>query len=217
MAAGKARKPNKAQDQKPANVWDPLPRLRDGNKTTEEIYVEVGRALAAWEHLEIFLAAAFVVLIKGRGDGARRAYGYVQSFRGRQELISGAIESLDDQELEAVLRLKAILAEVRQFNARRNEIAHGLTVEKWETDKDGSRKNVQFWWVPAIYNSPKMLPLGAFQKKLFAVGDWEAAWNLQYKFLYTAEQIAYYRSHFDRLCHQGLIPLIPDLQKMLPD
>jgi hypothetical protein len=121
---------------KPSDVL-PLPDI--GDKDPDAIFVAVGRALTLWEGVEDQLADLFAVLT-GNASGkpaspAKRAYGTIAAFRGRQEMVATAAEAffsnLSPEDADAAIaatvkaEVRSLLKSANDFSARRNEIAHG--------------------------------------------------------------------------------------------
>ena len=139
----------------PWEVPDP-PRI--GDATSDITFRAVGAALSQWEYFEGNLSLAFSFLI-GSGYGnvaALRAYGSVESFRGRANMIEEAGEVYfkyePDEKLQA--SIKELLTRARQLSGRRNEIAHGIVSPYFETAND---KNIHNGFVlyPAYYATRK--------------------------------------------------------------
>ena len=111
----------------PWEVPDPPTR---GDSSNDITFRAVGAALSQWEFFEGNLTLAFSYLV-GTGYGniaAVRAYGSVETFRGRANMIESAAEVYFKYTLDPELQslLNGVLKLSRQFSARRNEIAHGI-------------------------------------------------------------------------------------------
>jgi hypothetical protein len=109
-----------------------LPPPSQGDLDGTLILTQVGRALSLWEGLEDEIAEIFVVLVGATTtlaqDAAKKAYGSVTAFQGRQKMVMAAAEvffshfgSVADQRAA-----KLFMDKCAHFSARRNEIAHGI-------------------------------------------------------------------------------------------
>lgn len=135
--------------------WDAPPlRFESGDSSTAITYESVGRALSKWELFEGEMADLFAALVGAHPDSlpAVRAYGSVQSFRGRADMVESAAEAFfilyPNPEVEK--QLTAVMVMARGFADRRNEVAHGVVREPvWD---DGKRGAGLF---PATYSTTK--------------------------------------------------------------
>jgi hypothetical protein len=103
----------------------------------------VGEALSKWEWFEGNLSLIFYYVI-GIGYGnlaAARAYGAIEAFRVRKNLIEYAAELYfritPDNYLQE--RLDELLKDASKFAARRNDIAHGIVQPYITLKNDGGR------------------------------------------------------------------------------
>lgn len=111
--------------------WEVPNPPASGDAANHITFCAVGRALSQWEWFEGNLSLALSYLI-GSGYGnvaALRAYGSVETFRGRTNLIERAAEVYfrynPDEKLEAAIS-DLVKKSRDQLSARRNEIAHGI-------------------------------------------------------------------------------------------
>lgn len=185
---------------KPPKPWDRRPPSERGSETADEIYRAVGMTLTSWERVESGLAHIFALIIYpslSSDTPALRAYGSVSNFASRMEMIEAAAEAFFDptfkrrplrnltaskrtqafmQELERDLR--TICDELRQWAARRNDIAHAIV------SGDATRG---FLLKPAFYNAAKN-PLKP-RVTLFYRGV----------FRYSADEVLYFENEFGQL------------------
>jgi hypothetical protein len=110
--------------------WEVPDLPTHGDQSKDDTFRAVGAALSQREYFEGNLTSAFSYLI-GSGYGniaALRAYGSVETFRGRANMIETAAEVYLRYNPDAALQslLDEIIKRSRQFSARRNEIAHGI-------------------------------------------------------------------------------------------
>ena len=112
------------------NPWDAPAPPPAGAPTRDAVFLEVGRALSAWEGVEGNLAYIFATLVTPRGSqlAALRAYGSVLTGRGRVEMMVAAAAAFffGQEEVQEYVALRDLLKEVAGFAGRRNEIAHGI-------------------------------------------------------------------------------------------
>ena len=112
--------------------WEVPDPPTDGDETNDITFRAVGAALSQWEWFEGNLSIAFSYLIgtPGLNVAAMRAYGSVETFRGRANMIEKAAEVyfryhvIDPQSQQALEKL--IVHSRDRLSARRNEIAHGI-------------------------------------------------------------------------------------------
>jgi hypothetical protein len=104
----------------------PLPDRGDDNRDT--VFLGVGKVMSAWETMEFELSRLYSVLASDPDGDAMRDYGKPTIARLRLDGLWEAAERFfvksPSQEREA--RLATILARVRHFVSRRNEVAHGI-------------------------------------------------------------------------------------------
>jgi hypothetical protein len=139
--------------------WEVPDPPDSGDPTNDITFAAVGAALSQWEWFEGNLSLAFSYLL-GTGYGnmaAIRAYGSVESFRGRANLIESAAEVYfknkpNDALHQAIKNLLTLSS--NKFSARRNEIAHGIVNPYFKIENDQS---VQKGYVlyPAYYATRK--------------------------------------------------------------
>lgn len=108
-----------------------------GDANANTIFVRVGAALTYWEMLESSLGELFDCLVSGATDDMKSnrsgiaAFTAVNSSSGRTQLIEAAVpRALKHSALLA--DATSLIAEVKEFGGRRNEIAHGRVVDTGE-------------------------------------------------------------------------------------
>jgi hypothetical protein len=112
--------------------WDRRPPSSAGNATPDEIWVEVGRALTAWELLEGELAEIFAICVAPlRGSptlAAKRSYGLVLGAKVHIDMVGEAAEMFANQRIDgwSADPVKELLKRCSGFSGRRNDIAHGV-------------------------------------------------------------------------------------------
>jgi hypothetical protein len=110
--------------------WDVPPFPDKGDPKPDMTYAAVGRALSQWEKFEGELSELFAVFAGGVPTSlpAVRAYGSIQTFRGRADMIEAAAEGFfvvfPNDDLAG--RIGKLLERARNYSPRRNEIAHGV-------------------------------------------------------------------------------------------
>jgi len=139
--------------------WDIPPQPERYDSTADAVFTAVGKALTKWETAEAACAELFAIFVGAPQDSthmapAVRAYGSVVSFNGRCEMLLRAAEAYfvehSDEKLEA--KFKTLLAECRNYSARRNEIAHGTVVAVMDGETD---QRLGFVLAPSFYNPKK--------------------------------------------------------------
>jgi hypothetical protein len=103
-----------------------------GEKNADTLFLAVGQMLTTWETTEAMFARLFGSLISPvtRSYSARRAYGSLQSARGRKDLLENAAENFfrhfpnagTEQEIDDILIL------YMDAIGRRNDIVHGVVL-----------------------------------------------------------------------------------------
>ena len=90
-----------------------------------EFYEAVGRALSAWQPIEIHLALLFVGLLGARSfKAAFASFGTVANLNTRMQMLEAAANAtLDGEEAKAFAQF---LQQVRKASANRNKLAHWM-------------------------------------------------------------------------------------------
>ncbi|ESY29457.1 MULTISPECIES: hypothetical protein [unclassified Mesorhizobium] len=116
------------------NPWDVRPRADKGDATPDSIFFNVGVALTSWELLESALAELFDCLVSGSPNALQSnrsgiaAFIAVSSSSGRTQMLDAAIpRALKHSKF--LVDAKALIQQVKDFGARRNEIAHGIVFD----------------------------------------------------------------------------------------
>lgn len=169
-----------------------------GDARNDVTFRAIGAALSNWEWFEGNLSLTFSFLI-GSGYGnlaATRAYGTVESFRGRANMIREAAGVYfkyphnKNDELEA--ELTDVLRVAGNFSARRNEIAHGI-VQPWHENVAGTSHFKGYALFPAYYATRKRgLPSAP---QLTAVIS---------NYIYSSAEIDSFGKHFAHLADRTL-------------
>jgi hypothetical protein len=147
--------------------WHPPAKLTfhdfypgSGEAEPEDIFVAVGRALNAWEKMEINLALFFHALIEAPGGAAYRAYGTIQGAEGRRNAIEAAAASFFR------LRQDPLLAQVFPLtnsypNAApyRNNIAQSVTGEFAIKLEETGQEGKPVWYLFPPYYATRRIPL----------------------------------------------------------
>jgi len=123
--------------------WDAPAQPPAGAPTRDAVFLEVGRALSAWEAVESNLAYIFATLVTPRGSqlAALRAYGSVLTARGRIEMMVAAAAAFffGQEGVQEHAAIRNLLEEVAGFAGRRNDIAHGI-VGRYDIGPPASRR-----------------------------------------------------------------------------
>lgn len=112
------------------NPWDIPPFPASGDHPASLTYEAVGRALSAWEEIEVSLSHLYG-LFSGKNPRTIETYteyGGETNFAQRSDKLSATalryFVRRPHQELEA--EFDGLIREIRCFSARRNDIAHGI-------------------------------------------------------------------------------------------
>jgi len=172
------------------NPWDVRePPSPLGDPDERALFDAVGRALTAWETVEIECAKLFAVFVATRRkytyhDAAVRAYGAIIGTVNRRNMLEFAAESFfSGRQIKRASfqkRSTDLINEYKDFSARRNEIAHGLVRRIFIKRKDGSPRLVGMYLIPSFYN-PKKFKKG------------------ELTYAYVSGDLVYYRQEFDKL------------------
>ena len=176
----------------PWEIPDP-PQIGDAENNIT--FRAVGAALSTWEWFEGHLALSFSYLV-GSGYGnvaAIRAYGSVESFRGRANMIEEAAEvyfkHIRDEELQS--SINKLVKKARDLCARRNDVAHGIVnpYSVFEHDKSVFKG---YLLMPAYYATRK--------RKL---PETAPLTDITPSFIYSSVEIDHFRKQFDDLAKDG--------------
>jgi hypothetical protein len=180
--------------------WDALPKEEQGDEDLEKLFASVGRALSTWEMMEGVLGWIFGYLCGASQEGPARAYGVVASMNGRIDMLKEVFSCFEGRNNHELVAFPKFLDRVRQYGARRNEIAHGMAVSyTFNNDPRG------FFWCPPHYNSRKR-PSRAAINDAWRTGGGEA-WleSGMGRYTYNSAQIGYYTNEFQKLREQASI------------
>jgi hypothetical protein len=181
------------------DTWDKRDPPEEGDPSIDITFAAVGRALSQWELFEGHLSLMFSYLI-GSGYGnvaALRAYGSVESFRGRSKLIDTATEVYfrlkPNKDLEE--RLYSLTKVARnQAAARRNEIAHGIANLYVKPNPDGEEPEFHGYVLyPAYYATKKRV--------LPETGPLEI---VKMTYIYSSNEIDHFKNEFEKLADEAL-------------
>lgn len=132
-----ARKLSKPKNRNPRvqnKPWDvpPQPQFETLDSKAGTLYEAVGRSLTTWETVEEHLASLFSVILGHSAPlyTAVRAYGSIQTFRGRNEMLTAAAEAYFERHphKRLIVTFDDIVTRVAGYAARRNDIAHGKVI-----------------------------------------------------------------------------------------
>jgi hypothetical protein len=200
-------RPPKAVALKP---WDQRPRPDAGDNNADLIATARGRALNQWEEFEVSFSYLFYVLIRAREFAIlSRAYGSIITFRGKSDLVFAALETQFAIRPDAILerRCKDFKIAVGKYAARRNEIAHGITMP-FNVEKDGAI-------VPGVLLYPSVLAIN--KRHLVAITS-RNQFVTEAKYGYNAEGIMHYSDKFEdlKLTTNEIIELVAASHKKKP-
>jgi hypothetical protein len=159
------------------NPWDILPREPKGDADEKDLFMAVGFSMTAWENLEASMAFLFRALVLSKSDAPARAYASVISFSSRADMVLAASEATRQIVSDQHKRVQYLLGLVGKYNARRNEIAHGMVLHFSDNGTD-----LGYFLGPNMLTNARKVPWGAEQK-----------------YRYTAVQVLYYAAEFHKL------------------
>jgi hypothetical protein len=126
-----------------AHPWDRPPFPKRGNISQSVMFAAMGRALNAWEEVEISMAHLYAAFLTGdRFDPtANHAYGVEANFNqrsaGLQRIADNHFIGRPSQSIEG--EFYRLIQLVTHYSARRNDIAHGHTLQAHWVLKPDSR------------------------------------------------------------------------------
>jgi hypothetical protein len=145
---------------KMSNPWDVRPWAEQGDKSENDVFVAVGKALSHWELAEQAIAGLFTLLTVGSYHAPRvpalRAYSSVISSANRIQMVSAALDSWlrEWQDCPVGGNAVTVLQECRGWAGRRNDVAHGLVDRFIDEFQKG------WFLVPGLYSRKGRSPLG---------------------------------------------------------
>jgi hypothetical protein len=184
--------------------WEVPEPPKVGDATQDVTFRAVGNALSSWEWFEGNLSLAFSFLV-GAGYGniaALRAYGSVETFRGRAQMIERAAEVYfkhnNDETTERAL--EDVLKSASQFVGRRNDIAHGIVQPLFELDSINT-KTVQKGFVlyPAFYATRKRKLIEGHQ-----LNETSTFFTIEPTYIYSSNQIDNFATQFALLATRAI-------------
>jgi hypothetical protein len=184
--------------------WEVPEPPKNGDATNDITFRAVGQALSQWEWFEGNLSLAFSYLI-GSGYGnvaAIRAYGSVETFRGRANMIETAAEvyfrySRNEHLSSAISDLLKLS---RQLAGRRNDIAHGI-VGEYANVSLGIAVHNGYVLYPAYYATRK--------RELPETGPLS---DVKPRFIYSSAEIESFGNQFSQLAETA-INILTDLTR----
>lgn len=107
--------------------WEVRPKQEKGSDNYDSIFVQVGRALTAWETAESHMAELFDALVASQPSNraAFSAFVAVKTSSARTDLLAAAFDRAVGHGDPAREDVSDLIEKFGKFGARRNEIAHG--------------------------------------------------------------------------------------------
>jgi hypothetical protein len=143
------------------NPWDIPPFPIRGDDVQDTTFAGVGRVLTQWEMIEVELAQVYGWLVKRPDDiEALHQYGMPQIFEKR---IKGLSDVADvyfrwNAHQDAEGEFRSLSTKVRNFSARRNDVAHSIVQPfQWIVSPELNGP-LQFCAVPPHYAGKKFDP-----------------------------------------------------------
>lgn len=145
-----------------AEPWDIPPWPAQGDLDPDHIYKAKGRAISAWENVEVALSGLFAIFCGEHWDNdeAFRKYGEPLNFKTRADALERAARQFFikkcDQELEG--RFENLVINIKNFQVRRNEITHSVLARKpfvYITSPNQDTGLFEYFLVPPTYTFRK--------------------------------------------------------------
>ena len=173
-----------------------------GDTSNDVTFHAVGAALSQWEYFEGNLSLTFSYLIGTgfRNIASMRAYGSVENFRGRHNMIENAAEVYFryNPDKQAYQELKSLLKlAMNHLSGRRNEIAHGIVQPYFVLEAPGSIRRIQKGYVlyPAIYAARKYdIPDAPPMTET----------TITPKYIYSSSEIHHFGAQFQNLANRAI-------------
>jgi hypothetical protein len=181
--------------------WDRRETRPTGDDDPDALYLAVGKAMSAWNKVELSLAYLFGVFVNAHGgmEVAARAFGAVATTSGKLDMLKAAAEVFIGREEadgkpsiaseaapdKTIINLKADLklhidTVWKGFGERRNDIAHGAVLAHGPASDIRAMKGR--WYLVPSHIDPK---------------KWERRGDP--KFCYTAADVDFYVEQFNSL------------------
>jgi len=183
----------------PTKPWNIPPIPDHGDVDANLTYAAVGRAMSEWEELELYLArlyAAFTGVTPLKAISTS-AYRNAAIFRERARVIEEVAKAYfikhPNQEIEA--EFSNLICEIREFSARRNDIAHGVVKLIWFGDTNAATLD------EALIRDEHMPAPATYRDKKFQ-GDRTP------DYLFRSNEIDHFTDHFHNLRLNRVEPLI---------
>lgn len=176
---------------KQKNPWDRITEINDkGDASPEPIFASIGRATTTWEKMLATFTDVFMTLV-GSGDNyaLRRAIGSQISAITKADLVLYASRECLKHNEPLRVEAKNLATKVKEFNHRRNDIAHG-TLLAWETWHNRQILRHGYYLVPSFSDSTKTESILRSEYG----PDFEP-----WAYRWTSTQIDHYTAHFERL------------------
>jgi hypothetical protein len=160
--ADQSKKQRPLPTPKAPKPWD-VPRApKNGDAEPSAIFHSVGGALDSWNNFENICGALFSDFneICIGGEASHRAWGSVNSFRARAEMLSAAAEVYFHKYPHSgdQLRFKWMMERALGLSARRNEIAHGVVSRyRWFVPKRIKGVGIGYVLGPSMFSTRAFL------------------------------------------------------------
>lgn len=149
----------------------------------------VGRSLTAWEFLSGGLVSLYVALVRPEQYFAvMRSWGNSSTpIVAKAEMIAEAAKGIRELPAEISDRVQKLSNEVKGYNLRRNDIAHGMVIDFSGTETGNMKGWKGCYLIPHPYITTK----------------YTGADNEEPMYRWTSAQILRYMREFDRLLEQA--------------
>jgi hypothetical protein len=128
----------------PKDFWNHPEKFADvGDPDIDQIHLEVGRALSAWERADNTIAHIFLILSEcetaNSYNAVRRAFGSIESSSGRRRALEASAEIYFGhfwaEKYKVKRRISELMTAFEAGSRRRDEIAHGCATFIVSNDK----------------------------------------------------------------------------------
>ncbi len=157
----KPPKPPKAKES--WDIRDPSPQ---GDLDPKILFEQIGRALTEWESVEARCAELFAVFTLSPSRNphfapAIRAYGSVNSYQGRCDMIRAAaaayFQTRPKKQKQFEKEVEGVMKDCLLYSNRRNELAHGrvLKFREYTNKRKTKSRDAGYYTFPSLFNPKK--------------------------------------------------------------
>lgn len=140
-------------------MWDVPPKPEHGDNLAETTFAAVGKALSAWERLELELVVVYAAILQitppeaTRKSDYKNAVRFVERLKVVEESWNNYIIAKHNQAIES--HFLNLIKDINGLSQRRNDIAHGIVVPLWSENS-----SEEFVLLPAMYRDKRFSEIG---------------------------------------------------------